>query len=264
MILTRVRDCIDVEDLTIPVEGMLKREPRCKICRSKWSWAVSRMLLKGATYQDVVDKYKDRIENLNVANISRHFTKHCNPRAFALRTIKRKEWLLARKSKAPVKFKKLYEQKASEYENEFVDEKVGLDVLIRDSFERVTKINEEIDEKDTMIRFLDRSMEDQDIKMLEQERRIRGGLIEIRERVISNLINALEKKSKIGQPSTVINYNTLILDMKGLVDDVISILLNKLPENYNLRQDIVRSITGRIDKRFGKMIAHVPEVEVIK
>ena len=262
MILTKVRDCTEVEGLSIPIEGMLKREPRCKICRSKWVWAINRMLLRGATYQEVVDKYKDRIENLNIQNVSKHFTKHCNPRAYALRSIKRKEWQLKRNSRVPINLKKLYEQKADEYVNEFIDEKVGLDVLIRDSFARVEKINEEINEKDEMIRFLDRSVEEEDVKMLEQERKIRGGLIELRERVISNLINALEKKSKIGQPNTVINFNTLILDMKGLVDDVVSILFKNLPESPKVREIILREIAGRIDKRFGKTLGQLPEIEM--
>lgn len=261
MEIVRVRDCTTIDDSGfVPVEGMLKREPRCKICKSKWVWAINRMLLRGATYQEVVEKYKDRVANLNIANISVHYTKHCNPRAFALRSIKRKEWIEKRKEgKAPRSFKKLYEQKSSEYANNFIDEKVGLDVLIRDSFIRVEIINNEIEEKDTMIRFLDRSTEEQDIKMLEAERRVRGGLIELRERVISNLISALEKKSKIGKPDTVINYNTLIINMQGFVDDIIAILCENLPENHKLKQQIVRAITTRIDKRFGRFFQELPE-----
>ena len=94
---------------------------KCKICRSPYRESIDRMILEGKSSTEIIEKFKDKIPNLNKVNIHNH-RKHIPVLAEA---------------------QKKYQRYIEEKSNEAVDALIALDKTIAKAFHNLMSFNPE-------------------------------------------------------------------------------------------------------------------------
>ncbi|MCD6493967.1 MAG: hypothetical protein J7K36_09295 [Archaeoglobaceae archaeon] len=94
---------------------------KCKICRSPYRESIDRMILEGKSSTEIIEKFKDKIPNLNKVNIHNH-RKHIPVLAEA---------------------QKKYQRYIEEKSNEAVDALIALDKTIVKAFHNLMSFNPE-------------------------------------------------------------------------------------------------------------------------
>ena len=94
---------------------------KCKICRSPYRESIDRMILEGKSSTEIIEKFKDKIPNLNKVNIHNH----------------RKHILVLTEAK------KKYQRYIEEKSDEVVDALIALDKTIAKAFHNLMSFNPE-------------------------------------------------------------------------------------------------------------------------
>lgn len=221
--------------------GLLRISKKCKICQSPHREEITKALLNGMTYREIIKTWGDKFTStLNPVNINSH-RKHCDPKAVAKIDANKRELSLTDFSPAVVQ---LFQQKYDEALNKFKTVNLLYDARLRNLWELLS-MKKHIEE----VKIVDRT---------DAEKRQLKDLTTAIDEIMKGLTKDLLNHIKIEQGPGVVQVNVAMVTnfKKGIeefIDDFMDVLVEEIDDPLT-REKIKERFVEKLDTRISPLL----------